>query len=179
MSKIYDALKKLEAARGSAAPRAAPFDPIRLEQFLDLQHGLVLGTPDPSEVPDRLVHAIATFLGVAGAAIGVLHEGSYRLVAACGAGYEGHVQPPSLGEADLAALRSGGHPIVVRNRPGGTGPVSEVLLPLRGGVAGALHLILPEGSTIADETVQLARLLAGLVGPTLATATAGAAVPVR
>jgi hypothetical protein len=180
MSKIYDALKKLEATRVASPPtRSAPFDPIRLEQFMDLQQGLLLATPDRSEVPDRLVHAIAAFLGVAGAAVGVLQQGSYRLVAACGAGYEARAYQPLLGEPELAALQSGGQPLVIRNRPGGTGPATEVLLPLRGGVAGALHVAVPEGSTITDETVQLARLLAGLVGPTLAAATAGAVVPAR
>jgi hypothetical protein len=172
MSRIYDALKRLEAAREAPKPTAAPIDAIRLEQFLDLQRDLV-GSGE-TDLPDRLVHRVATFLGVDGAALGALEQGAYRLVATYGLGYDDRsiAEAAPLTQAELALVVTEGRPLVRERRIGAT-PVEEVVLPFRGAVPGALHLTIPEETPLTDDKLQLARLLAGMLGAALGRAPAG------
>jgi GAF domain-containing protein len=172
MSRVYEALKRLEAGREASQARPEPVDTVRLEQFLDLQRGLLLTTERGADLPDRLVHRVATFLGVAGAAIGVVQGASYRLLATYGAGYEDRARHDhaSLADSELASALSAGRPLVLQHPLGEGALAREVVLPFRGEVTGALHLTMPEGATLGDEKVQLARLLAGLVGVALANA---------
>jgi len=164
MSRIYDALKKLEAGREAPADRPARFDAIRMEQLLDLQRALLLRTDDASDLPDRLVHRVGSLLGVAGAAVGVLEDRSYRLIATYGVGYED--RRPSVG-ADIAPALTGGRPVVLHRTVDGAA-VRAVILPFSGEVTGALHLTVPETVAVADEQLELGRLVAGFVGIALA-----------
>lgn len=172
MSRVYDALKKLEAERATPARESAPLDTTRVEQFVDLQRRLLVDAADmdPDELPARLVHSVATFVGVAGAAIGVVEGGAYRLLATYGTGYEDRARydRATLDDPELAPVLTAGRPVVRQHRLEGERTLREILLPIRGGVTGALHLVLPDGMTVSDEKVSLARVLAGLVGIALA-----------
>src|SRR2546430_16213134 len=65
--------KTLEAAAlGTDSP---PLDVVRLEQFLDLQQSLFSG--DADGLAERLVQAVAGFLPVPGAAVGIGEDGRY------------------------------------------------------------------------------------------------------
>ena len=70
----------------------APFDATRVEQFVELQRDLLLVGGDPETLPERLVQRTALFLGVAGAALGVLQDGRYTLLATYGLGPEYRVR---------------------------------------------------------------------------------------
>lgn len=179
MSRVYDALKKLEADRSHlttaapATPAASPagLDAIRLEQFVDLQRGLLLAGARAPDLPDRLVHGVATFLDVQGAALGLVEGRAYRVLATYGVGYEDRSlhECATVDGSELAPVLLGGRPLV-RRHPDGQTAGREVLLPIRGEVSGALHLTMPEGTTVGDEKVSLARVMASLVGIALANA---------
>lgn len=171
MSRIYDALKKLEAGRGAPAPRPGHFDAIRLEQLLDLQRSLLVRNDDAPDLPERLVHRVGSLLGVAGAAVGVLEDRSYRLIATYGVGYE---EPGlSASDSEVTPALTSGRPVVVHRRVGDES-MRELILPFGGGVTGALHLTIPESAVVADEELQLGRLVAGFVGIALANRRASA-----
>jgi hypothetical protein len=174
MSRVYDALKKLEAERAAPAPAAAPLDPLRVEQFMDLQRSLLLDAASgrTEDLPDRLVHRVATFVGASGAAIGVVRLGAYRLLATYGAGYEDRARHEcaSLDSSELAPVLVSGRPLVRQHRLDDARTMREIVLPIRGAAAGALHLAMPDGTALSDEKVGLARVLADLVGIALTTA---------
>ncbi len=179
MSLLYDALKRLETRHdpapatrptASEAARPAPLDAIRLEQFLDLQNRLLLTAGDPALLPERLVHAVGTFLGLQGAAVGVLRGGTYHLVATYGAAVKHHARydGASLEDGELAAVLTARRPVVIALP--GTG-LRDLVLPLRiADDPGALHLARAGKVMLADEDIALARALAGLVGIALANA---------
>jgi len=163
---------------GARDPVAAPaglLDGIRLEQFLALQHAVLGTAADPDRLPGELAQRIALFLGWP-AALGVIEDGRYRLLAAHGLGldyadrYDGRTAASSAFDRALAS----GAPLVVRE-PAGPGPT--LLLPFgtpTGGVAGepcgALHLVMPAEAPVADDQLALARALAALAGLALAHA---------
>jgi len=171
MSRIYDALKKLDAERGGAPPPPRALDAIRLDQFLDLERNLLLGGGDADGGPDRLVHAVGTFLGVAGAGLGVIQNDAYRILATYGIGWEDRKQGggASVQDPELRAALLAGRPVVLKRQDRGAA-VRDVVVPFRGEVSGGLHLVMPEGRALKDEDLQLARALAGLLGIALAHA---------
>ncbi|HTD27365.1 MAG TPA: hypothetical protein VK649_10315, partial [Candidatus Elarobacter sp.] len=73
-----------ELAAAARPALAAPFDALRVEQFVELQRDLLLVSGDPETLPERLVQRTALFLGVAGAAVGVLQDGLYTVLATYG-----------------------------------------------------------------------------------------------
>jgi len=77
-----------ERAAAARPEPVAPFDALRVEQFVELQHDLLLVSGDPETLPERLVQRTALFLGVAGAAVGVLQDGLYTVLATYGLGPE-------------------------------------------------------------------------------------------
>jgi hypothetical protein len=175
MSRVYDALKKLEADRSRVTapppPAATGVDATRLEQFVDLQQGLLAGA-DPADLPDRLVHGVATFLDVPGAALGLVRDGAYGLLATYGIGYEDRSRHEcdTIDGSELAPVLLAGRPLVRRHAGQGRAALREVILPIRGGVTGALHLTMPDDGTVGDDKVSLARVMASLVGIALANA---------
>jgi hypothetical protein len=176
MSRVYDALKKLEADRSRAAtPSATPaagVDAIRLEQFVDLQQRMLLAGARGPDLAERLVHGVATFLDVPGAAVGVVDGHAYRLLGTYGVGYEDRARHEcaALEESELAPVLTSGRPLVRRHPDADGATRREVVLPIRGAITGALHLTMPEGSGLSDEKVSLGRLMASLVGVALANA---------
>src|SRR5438309_10703142 len=77
-------VRQQENRSAKAAPPhggGSDLDGVRVGQFLDLQRELLLGTGDPEALAERLVQRLALFLGAAGAAIGVIQDGRYRLLA--------------------------------------------------------------------------------------------------
>jgi hypothetical protein len=116
------------------------------------------------------VHRVATFVGVSGAAIGVVDKGTYRLVAIYGTGYEDRSRHEcvTIGSSELAPVLISARPLVRNHRIDDERTMREIVLPIRAGVTGGLHLVMPEGMMINDEKVALARVLADLVGIALA-----------
>jgi hypothetical protein len=167
MSKILDALKRLENDRARAAVPGAPLDVLRLEQFLDLNRRLLLRTESPERLPDRIVQAVGTFLRTGGVAVGLVRDGFYRILATYGRGPECWAEDDgrSLAESRLEPAISSGRPLVLRRE---TGP--DLVLPFPKDCIGALHLLAPEGNPWRDEEINEARALAVLVGVALANA---------
>jgi signal transduction histidine kinase len=150
----------------------ASLDGIRMEQFLDMQRELLLGAGDPEGLPGRLVQRLALFLGAAGAVIGVLQEGRYRLLATYGVGpeYARRYDGLALADSELAPALAGPRPLVLDDLDGGA-PVKTIILPFRlTDGRGALHIVVPEHAVPADDNLHLARALAGLAGIALANA---------
>jgi len=158
--------KTLEAAAlGADSP---PLDVVRLEQFLDLQQSLFSG--DADGLAERLVQAVAVFLRVGGAAVGIVEDGRYRLLAMHGlddayrARFDG--LPASDEALDAALVR--GRPLVL---PATAGTGATLVLPFgsrasrpdTSALVGALHVILPDGG-LPDADVNLARAVAALAG---------------
>ena len=65
-----------ELAAAARPEPVAPFDALRVEQFVDLQRDLLLVSGDPETLPERLVQRTALFLGVALLALGCSGSGS-------------------------------------------------------------------------------------------------------
>jgi GAF domain-containing protein len=176
MSQIYDALKRLEAKRDAERHRstpspAVPLDAIRVEQFLDLQRELLCTGGPGEELPDRLVQGVAIFFRVAGAAVGVMQDGLYRVLGTYGLGAGNPERLRGHGpDSPLAHALTTRRPLVLQHAESGT-PVRNVVLPFHArDFAGALHLVMPESETLSDEDLQLARAVAGMVGLALANA---------
>jgi signal transduction histidine kinase len=160
------------AADAGVASAPVRLDATRLEQFLDLQSALLLPTGDPDTLPDRLVQAVATFLGVTGAAVGVAQDGVYRVLAAYGVGpeYVRRYDGSSLGESELAPALAGARPLVL-NELDGDMPLRTLIVPFRAGESrGALHVILEIDAFPIDDQLDLVRVLSGLAGIALANA---------
>lgn len=156
-------MKQPESALGSApAGPPASVDAVRIEQLLDLQRDLLLPGPDPASLPGRLAQGAVLLLGVAGAAVGLLENGRYALLAA-------HGVPIDLDgrESALARAIASGRPLVTR----GVNGWRMLDLPFRAPeVAGALHVLVAPDAPLPDEAVHLARVLTTLAGAALANA---------
>jgi signal transduction histidine kinase len=159
-------------AEAASAPHPVSLDAIRIEQFLDLHSQLLLPTGDPETLPDRLVQGVASFLGVAAAAVGTVQDGLYRILATYGVGpeYGRRYDRSSLRESELAAALIGGRPLVLDELDGET-PLRTLIVPFCAGeTRGALHVIAAMNALPIDDEVQLARALSGLAGIALANA---------
>jgi GAF domain-containing protein len=167
MSKILDALKRLETERARAASPLAPLDMLRLEQFLDLQRQILLRTEHPDRLPDRIVQAVGIFIRTAGVAIGVVRDGLYRILATYGRGREYWAEDDgrSLEQSLVEPAISTGRPLVLRREMG-----RDLVLPFPKDCTGALHLLAPEGNPWRDDEINEARALSVLVGVALANA---------
>src|SRR2546428_7248266 len=135
MSQIYDALKRLEAKRDAerrpaVASPAAPLDAIRVEQFLDLQRELLFAGRHEQDLPDRLVQGVAIFFRVAGAAVGIMEDGLYTVLATYGLspGDPERLRGRGPGDSPLARALTTRRPLVRRHAEGGT-PMRDVVLP--------------------------------------------------
>jgi signal transduction histidine kinase len=153
------------AVREAPAASPLPCDLVRLEQLLELQQDLLApAADDPTPLATRLVQAAVTLLGTPGAALGIVREGRYHLLATAGrddafARYHGAT-------ADDAAL-AGTRPLRLAQGPAGT---AVLALPVRAtDVVGTLHVLLP-ASGATDETIHLCRFLAVLAGIALGNA---------
>jgi signal transduction histidine kinase len=153
----------------TGVPAALPLDAVRLEQFLDLQRSLLEPGADPRTVPDRIAQGVALFLPVAGAAVGLLQDGQYRLLAERGLRPDDRARCEArVGRDDpLLQALTAGHPVRLADFTDGRG---VLLFPFRGTQAtGGLHLLLAPGGTLTDEELQLARVIAVLAGSALST----------
>src|SRR6266516_1086966 len=153
-------------------PQAPPFDALRVHQFVELQHDLLLVSGDPETLPERLVQRTALFLGVAGAAVGVLQDGLYTVLATYGLGpeYRARYDRRSLRESALAPALGGGRPLVLDDADRGVS-VRSLVLPFRGAdLSGALHLVVAGTAPLAHPGLELACALAALAGVALVNA---------
>ena len=116
------------ASGAQAAPPRAPLDALRLEQFIDLQRDLLVSACDPEILAERLVQGATLLLRVNGAAIGVVADGRYRLLATYGlavehrAQYEARSVPDPIAGSPLGA----GRPLLHTFLNGGAPPLREV-----------------------------------------------------
>jgi len=153
--------------------RPALLDALRIEQFLDLQRDLLLTTDDPQRLAERLVQGVAIFLGVSGAAVGVVQDGAYHVLAtyALGPEYRARYEGASLPDSALAPALASGQPLVLRDPLAGGTVLHTLVLPFQGReLIGALHLALGVGGGLADADLQMARALAVLTGVALTNA---------
>ncbi len=165
-------LKRSSTLEIALASGPVAFDATRLEQFLDLQRGLLLSTADFDTMPDRLAQAAAIFLRVPGAAVGVIEDAAYRLLATYGLdpAYRARHDGLSLFESPLAPALLSGHAIVLTEDDGDS-VRQTVVLPFQGlEVTGALHVVPPPGALLPDEDLQLSRALAITAGVALSNA---------
>jgi hypothetical protein len=177
MSRVYEALKKLEAERASSpSSSAVAIDTVRVEQFIDLQRGLLLAADAPDDLAGRLVHQVATFLDVPGAAVGMVQGRTYDVLATYGVAYHDRARHhrEAIDEPDLASVLRTGRPLMRHYDAEGKTRMQELILPFQGDLPGALHLVIPEGAIFGHEKVNLARVFAGLIGIALANARATA-----
>src|SRR5437764_257904 len=162
-----------------ATPHAPPLDVLRLEQFLDLQQTLLAVAGDADALPERLVHAVAVFLGVEGTAVGIVEDGRYRLLATHGLdpAYRARFDGLAAHDEAVGAALAESRPVVLP-AAGDTDPGPTLLLPFgtlappgdpSGALAGALHVI-PPAAGLPDEDVNLAQAIAVLAGVALANA---------
>jgi len=161
-----------ELAAAARPEPVAPFDALRVEQFVDLQRDLLLVSGDPETLPERLVQRTALFLGVAGAAVGLLQDGLYTILATYGLGseYRARYDRQTLRESALAPALSGGRPLVLDDTDRGA-PVRTIVLPFRGpDLTGALHLVVAGTAPLADPGLELGFALAALAGVALVNA---------
>jgi len=161
------------ASGAHAAPPRAPLDALRLEQFIDLQRGLLSGAWDPEALAERLVQGATLLLGVEGAAVGVVDKGRYRLLATYGLAVDHRAQYEARSVADpiAGAPLGAGRPLLHTFLNGGAPPPRGLLLPFElEGTSGALHLIFDAGRSLTDEDFELARTIALLVGVALTSA---------
>jgi signal transduction histidine kinase len=154
------------------AVQSLALDPARLEQFLDLQRGVLAIGADPRSLPGRLVQGAAVFLGT-GAAVGVVQDGLYRLLATYGVGadYAKRYDGVSLRDPTLFPALTGGRPLVLAERDAGSGPRATILLPFHAAeIAGALHLVPSPGEMLPEPELELARAITVLAGLALGNA---------
>ena len=143
-----------------------------MAQFVDLQRDLLLVSGDPETLPERLVQRTALFLGVAGAAVGVLHDGLYSVLATYGLGpeYRARYDRLPLRESALAPALGSGRPLVLDDADRSI-PVRSIVLPFQGpDLIGALHLVVAGTAEPADPGLEFAYALAALAGVALANA---------
>ncbi len=148
-----------------------PLDAVRLEQFLDLQRALLLAGTDVETLPDRLAQAVSVFLGVPGAAVGVVCDGSYHLLATYGVGadYRNRYEAAVLRDSPLGTALLSGRPTVL---PAPDGERRQtLLLPFDGPeLLGALHLVPEADRTLTEHDLGLSRVMTLLAGVALANA---------
>lgn len=158
----------------SDGPDAPQLDSTRLEQFLELQREWLLWPGDPERLPARLVQGVATLLRASGAAVGVVEDGTYRVLAAYALplAYVSRYDGVASRAAELAPLLVSGEPLVRLEPPSvDAAPLRTLSLPFQGGdTTGALHVVGPAGTAFSDEDVALARVLAVIAGAALANA---------
>lgn len=133
---------------------------------------MLLATGDPETLPERLVQRVAVLLGVPGAAVGVVQEGRYHVLATYGvcAAYRQRYDGLAADASELTPALAGSRPLVLGDHDGSQ-PVRTVVLPFPAAeTSGALHVVVPERAQPADDELQLARALAGLAGIALANA---------
>src|SRR5438552_1138662 len=102
--------------------------------------------------------------GVAGAAVGVLQDGLYTVLATYGLGpeYRARYDRQPLRGSALAPALEGGRPLVLADADRGA-PVRTIVLPFRGlDLIGALHLVVAGTAPLADPGLELACALAAL-----------------
>jgi signal transduction histidine kinase len=161
------------ASGAHAAPPRAPLDALRLEQFIDLQRGLLVSAADPETLAERLVQGATLLLRVKGAAVGVVAEGRYRLLATYGldAEYRAQYDGRSVQDASLGPALAAGRPLVLASLNGSAAALRTVLLPfeLTDG-SGALHLVFGDERSLTDDDLEMARTIALLVGVALGSA---------
>jgi hypothetical protein len=173
LSKLYDALRKLEAERAPGV--AARLDAVRLSQFLDSQDEVLRAGIDAAALAPRLAHAIATLLGLAGAAIAVVEHGRYRLLALHGVGGELLAADDGVLASDTGVARAleTGSPIVVA--PPEVGPVvRRIVLPFRGDPSGAVELLVADDAAFSPDDVAVGRVLSTVIGMALSATRARA-----
>jgi signal transduction histidine kinase len=166
-------MQRKNAAREAIVAAPPALDLVRLEQLLDLHRGLLLSEEESPQLPDRLVHAVATLLGVAGAALGVVQDGLYRVLAASGldADYTSTYDRTSARDGILAGALRDGRPVVRAEAERGPHPLTTVVLPLRGrDVVGALHIVERAARPLSDADVHIARVLAAMAATALSNA---------
>jgi signal transduction histidine kinase len=151
--------------------RGGALDPLRVEQFLALQHGL-FEAPDVDTLPDRLAQAIATFVGVDGVAVGVLADGVYRVLAVYGLppAYAARYDGASLHDSELAPALASGRPLVLAEAPDDDGRQTTVLPFTAGESRGAIHIVSTAPDALSADDLQYARTLALLAGTALGNA---------
>jgi signal transduction histidine kinase len=154
-----------------ASPRAGPasLDATRLEQFLDLQRELLVGSAEATALAERLVQGVAVFLDLHGAAVGLVQDGAYRLLAVHGVGgdYAARYADATRRDGPLARALATARALVITEPDG----AASLVLPFHAlDCAGALHLVSAPDRALGDDEVHLARALALLVGVALANA---------
>jgi signal transduction histidine kinase len=165
--------QKITLPEATSEPRPPSLDPIRVEQFLDLQRDLLVTSADPEGLAPRLVQRFAVFLRVPGAALGAVRDGCYRVLATYGMGrsYAVRYEARSPRDSELAPALASGQPLVLPEPEEADGPLQTIFLPFRTlESVGGLQLVVPAGGMFADEDLQLARALAVLAGVALTNA---------
>ena len=158
------------ASGAQAAPPRAPLDALRLEQFIDLQRGLIVSACDPEILAERLVQGATLLLRVNGAAVGMVADGRYRLLATYGLGteYRAQYDGRSLQDSTVGTALAAGRPLVLAFLDGDATALRTLFLPFEpseGG--GALHLVFGTERSLTDDDFELARTIALLVGVAL------------
>lgn len=169
LSKLYDALRRLEAERAPVA--STRLDVVCLEQLLAVHDEVLRAGGSDLALASRLAHGIGTVLRLPGAAIGVLEHGRYRILAVYGAGRELLVADDGVPIEDttIAGVLASGRPAVV-NTPM-LGPfVRRLVLPFAGLRRGVVELLVGADATLSPDDVGLARVVAAMVGLALAAA---------
>jgi signal transduction histidine kinase len=165
--------QQVPLAAAAWTPKALPLDVVRLEQFLDLQRHLLTATEDADTLPERLAQRVAIFLGVAGAAIGIVEDGTYRVLATYGLdpSYHGRYHGLVVRDSALAPALASGRPLVLAEPETAGRRLQTLLLPFHAAdVTGALHLVPAPGRTLAEQDLQLARTFTAIAGVALANA---------
>ncbi|HZP42140.1 MAG TPA: hypothetical protein VFD84_11615 [Candidatus Binatia bacterium] len=181
MSKLYDALRKLEAERG-AAGIATPsrLDAVRLAQFLDLHDGLFRTPAGAEAVAGRFAHGIGRVLGLAGVGIGLVRGGRYRLLAVHGVARDLLAADDGLPPEDtsVAPALASGRPLVLG--PSAVGLFAHrVVLPFHAEAPGVLQLLVSADAALSPDDVALARVLAAVAGMAVGRAAASDSVSAR
>jgi signal transduction histidine kinase len=156
------------ASGAQGAPRA-PLDALRLEQFIDLQGSLLVSACDPEILAERLVQGATLLLRVNGAAVGLVADGRYRLLATYGLGteYRAQYDGRSLQDSTVGPALAAGRPLVLAFLDGATA-LRTLLLPFElADGSGALHLVFGTERSLTDGDFELARTIALLVGVAL------------
>jgi signal transduction histidine kinase len=158
-------------ATPSGGPTAAPFPSLRLQQFLDIERAVLTTPADPATVASHLAQGVTLFLAATGAAVGLVDNGVYGLLAHYGLDqtYRRRYEGLRLGDSPLADLLHSSRPFVLVEPP--PQALHTLVLPLRAhDVLGALQVVHRADVVLADDDTQLALALALLVGAALVNA---------